>query len=53
MNTWLVILDCNSDKPEIVYMTDHFQTAIDECNRLVKLYNKDYSVWLKDEWESE
>ena len=53
MNTWLVILDCNSDEPEIVTTKSDYQESIDECNRLVKLYDRDYSVWLKEEWESE
>ena len=53
MNTWLIILDCNSDEPKIVYSATDFQESIDECNRLVKLNGEDYSVWLKEEWESE
>jgi len=53
MNVWLVILDCYGDQPEIVYTGNDLQDAVNECNRLVKLYDKDYSVWLKEEWESE
>jgi hypothetical protein len=53
MNIWLIILNCNSASPEIIMETTDFQEAIDACNLLVKTYDKDYSVWLKDEWEEE
>ena len=49
MNVWLVVLHETDD--EIVYKTQHFQSAVDKCNELVLEHDLDYAVWLESEYK--